>query len=68
VQFDEKKRWLTMERGLVKMFFNLGGEPVEFANTDRLSALLTSRNDVEATAEKIVLPPDTLAIVSGETA
>jgi maltooligosyltrehalose trehalohydrolase len=68
VKFDEKKRWLTMERGLVKVFFNLGGEPVEFANTDRLSALLTSRSDVEVTEEKIVLPADTLAILSGETA
>jgi maltooligosyltrehalose trehalohydrolase len=67
VQFDEKKRWLTMERGLVTVFCNLGGDAVEFGNTNRLSPLLTSRKDVEATEEKIVLPPDTLAILSGET-
>jgi maltooligosyltrehalose trehalohydrolase len=68
VQFDEKKRWLTMERGLVKVFCNLGGGAVEFGNTNRLSSLLISRSDVEVTEEKVVLPPDTLAILSGETA
>jgi maltooligosyltrehalose trehalohydrolase len=65
VQFDEKKRWLTMERGSVKVFCNLGGAAVEFGNTNRLSSLLISRSDVEVTEEKIVLPPDTLAILSG---
>jgi len=67
VEFDEKKRWLTMERGLLKVFCNLGGGPVEFANAGRLSLLLASRKDVDATEEKIVLPPDTLAILSGES-
>ena len=66
VEFDEKKRWMTMERGLVKVFWNLGGAPVEFANTGRLSLLLASRKDVDVTEEKVVLPPDTLAILSGE--
>jgi maltooligosyltrehalose trehalohydrolase len=64
VQFDEKKRWLTMERGLVKMFCNLGDAPVEFNKPERISLLLTSRKDVEEVEEKVVLPPDTLAILS----
>jgi maltooligosyltrehalose trehalohydrolase len=62
VQFDEKKRWLTMERGLVKVFCNLGDAPVEFDKPKRISLLLASRKDVEEVEEKIVLPPDTLAI------
>jgi maltooligosyltrehalose trehalohydrolase len=66
VRFDEKKRWMTMERGLMKVFCNLGGGPVEFANTGRL-LVLASREDVEATEERILLPPDTVAILSGET-
>jgi maltooligosyltrehalose trehalohydrolase len=66
VQFDEKKRWLTMERGSVKVFCNLGDAPVSFKNSERTPLLLASRKDVEAMEEKIVLPPDTLAILSAE--
>jgi maltooligosyltrehalose trehalohydrolase len=66
VQFDEKKRWLTMERGPVKVVCNLGDDPVEFANPEQFSLLLTSREDVMATPLKIVLPSDTLAILSRE--
>jgi maltooligosyltrehalose trehalohydrolase len=67
VEFDEKKRWLTMERGLVKVFCNLGDGPAEFANADQLALLLASHKDVEATEEKVVLPPNTVAILSRET-
>jgi maltooligosyltrehalose trehalohydrolase len=68
VQFDENKRWLTMERGQVKVMCNLGDVPVEFDNPEQLSLLLASREDVAATPTKIVLPPDTLAILSSESA
>jgi maltooligosyltrehalose trehalohydrolase len=64
VQFDEKKRWLTMERGLVKVFCNLGKAAVEFRNPERSSVLLTSRGDVVVAEGKIILPPDTLAMVN----
>ena len=66
VEFDEDKRWLTMERGLVTVMLNLGTEPVEFENRGRLPLLLASRSDVEVTEEKVVLPPDRLAILSSE--
>jgi maltooligosyltrehalose trehalohydrolase len=66
VQFDEKKRWLTMERGLVKVFCNLGDAPVEFDKPKQVSLLLASRKDVEEVEKKIVLPPDTLAILSAD--
>jgi len=66
VEFDEKKRWLTMERGLVKVFSNLGTAPVEFRKPERTSIVLASRGDVVVAEEKIMLPPDTLAIFSGE--
>lgn len=68
VLFDEKKRWLVMDRGLVKVMFNLGEGPVEFDVPDRLRLMLASRGDVEMTEKNVVLPPDTLAILSGETA
>jgi maltooligosyltrehalose trehalohydrolase len=66
VEFDEKKRWLTMERGLVKVFSNLGIAPVEFRKPERASLVLASRGDVVVVEGKIMLPPDTLAIFSGE--
>ncbi len=66
VAFDEGKRWLTMERGLVKVMLNLGVEPVEFENPGSLPLLLASSGDVAVTEEKVVLPPDRLAIIGGE--
>jgi maltooligosyltrehalose trehalohydrolase len=66
VQFDEKKRWLTMDRGQVRVMFNLGAEAVELENPALLPLLLASREGVHARAAKVLLPPDSLAILSGE--
>jgi maltooligosyltrehalose trehalohydrolase len=66
VQFDEKKRWLTMERGLVKVMCNLGDAPVEFDQPKNFRLVLASRDDVKVAQGKIVLAPNTLAIFSGE--
>jgi maltooligosyltrehalose trehalohydrolase len=66
VEFDEKKRWLTMERGVVKVCSNLGNAPVEFLEPEGASLVLTSREDVVVVEGKIMLPPDTLAIFSAE--
>jgi len=67
VEFDETKRWLTMERGPVKVFCNLGSAAVEFRKPERTSLVLASRGDVVVAEGKIMLPPDTLAILSEET-
>ena len=64
--FDEEKKWLVMERGAVTVMCNLGAESVELENSRRLPLLLASRGDVEAEEGKVVLPPDTLALLSGE--
>ena len=64
--FDEEKRWLVMERGLVKVMCNLGGGPKEFEIGGQYQLLLASRADVRLADAKVVLPPNTLAIVSGE--
>jgi hypothetical protein len=39
---------------------------VEFDNPNRLPLLLRSRADVKVTKNGVVLPPDTLAVLSGE--
>lgn len=67
VAFDEALRWLRMERGLVTVLCNLGDEAVELDNPAGLPLLLASRADVRAGERKISLPPNTLAILSGES-
>jgi maltooligosyltrehalose trehalohydrolase len=66
VSFDEKARWMEMDRGPVKVMFNLGEAPAEFENPQRLRLALASCADVEVAEDKVILPPDTLAVLSGE--
>jgi maltooligosyltrehalose trehalohydrolase len=66
VSFDEDKKWLVMERGAVTVMCNLGGERVELDDLRRLPLVLASRGDVEAAEGRVMLPPDTLAVLSGE--
>jgi maltooligosyltrehalose trehalohydrolase len=63
---DEEKRWLVMERGSVTVMCNLGTEPVELENTGKLPLVLASRSDIAVAGDKVILPPDTLAVLSGE--
>jgi maltooligosyltrehalose trehalohydrolase len=66
VSFDEEKKWLVMDRGMVTVMCNLGTEAVELKNPRRLPLVLASCADVEVSGDKVTLPPDTLAIFSDE--
>ncbi|HZY64105.1 MAG TPA: malto-oligosyltrehalose trehalohydrolase [Edaphobacter sp.] len=66
VLFDEEKRWLTMERNMVLTMCNLGGEPVELEGAINRPLILASRDGVQVTEGKVLMPPHTLAIFSGE--
>ncbi|MEO6983138.1 MAG: malto-oligosyltrehalose trehalohydrolase [Edaphobacter sp.] len=66
VVFDEAKRWMVMDRGPVKVMFNLGNEAVELDNPGRLPLVLASSRDVAAKMEKVVLPANCLAVLSNE--
>ncbi len=66
VLFDEVQRWLTMERGQVLVMCNLGAAPVELENPGGLALVLASRDGVEVVEGGVVLPPDSLAVLSGE--
>jgi len=66
VLFDEKRQWLTMERGQVQVMCNLGSAAVELENPSGFPLVLASRGDVTATGGRVVLPPDSLAVLSGE--
>jgi len=50
---------------MVTVMCNLGRETVKLENSRRLPLLLASRADVVA-GDGVVLPPETLAILSGE--
>jgi maltooligosyltrehalose trehalohydrolase len=66
VRFDEERRWLMMERGAVTVVCNLGGERMMFENPKLISLVMASRADVKRTRSAVVVPPDTLAILSSE--
>ncbi len=67
VRFDEDKRWLTIDRGQVRMMCNLGEAPVELENPGQYPLLLASHGDIAIREDKVLLPPDRLAIFSCET-
>ncbi|WP_158943775.1 malto-oligosyltrehalose trehalohydrolase [Granulicella sp. S190] len=64
--FDEEGRWLVMERGRVAMMCNLGQKQLELPASERLSLLLGSQSGVEIKGGKVILPADSVAILSGE--
>ncbi len=66
VQFDEDKRWLVMERGAMTVVCNLGSELIEFENPSRIPLVMASSPEVKVRKSAVVLPPDSLAILSTE--
>jgi maltooligosyltrehalose trehalohydrolase len=66
VRFDEVRRFLAMERGAVTVMCNLGDELMEFENPKRIPLVMASSPDIKVTRSAVVLPPDTLAILSSE--
>jgi len=68
VKFDEEKQWLTIARGQVLVLCNLGVESVKLENPGEFPLALASCDDVEVTDGKVLLPPDSIAILSAEKA
>ncbi|HEX3967096.1 MAG TPA: malto-oligosyltrehalose trehalohydrolase [Edaphobacter sp.] len=64
--FDEDKKWLVMERGVVTVMCNLGPAPVKLENSRRLAVVLASRSDIGVAEDGVRLPPDTLVVLSEE--
>ena len=71
VAFDEDDRWLIMDRkgdhGAVRVLCNLGDQPVELPNPDSLPVVLASPDGLQTVEGKILLPPDSVAILSNES-
>ena len=66
VEYNEDQRWLVMERGLVKVICNLGSEAVEFEILDGYSLLLASRAEIRVEATKVIVPAQSVVIISAE--
>ncbi len=66
VEFDGEEKWLLMVRGLVRVALNLGTDAKSFAIPDGARLLLSSNASVREKDGQVVLPPDTLAILSSE--
>jgi maltooligosyltrehalose trehalohydrolase len=66
VRFNEQGRLLVMERGAVVVMCNFGSQPAEVAHSREFPLLLASRPGVEIEGGSVVLPKETVAILSGE--
>ena len=66
VRFDERQRWLVMDRGRVKVMCNLGAAPVELESEAGYRLVLRSSDLVQAQGEMVVLPPAGFAVLSAE--
>jgi maltooligosyltrehalose trehalohydrolase len=66
IHFDERKSWLAMQRGLVRVLVNLGAEPAEFAVEEGYRVVAESKDGVTISGKTISLPVNSLAILSAE--
>jgi len=64
--FDERRRWLVFERGVVTVMCNLGTEKVERPHLRRMQLLLASKAGVVVKDGSVELPADSVAILSSE--
>jgi maltooligosyltrehalose trehalohydrolase len=63
-EYDQQARWLTVRRGPVTVAANLGADPWSFA-AGRATLLAASDPKVKQTRKGLMLPPDTVAILTG---
>ena len=66
VQSDEKKKWLVMDRGLVRVICNLGGEDASFEVPEGYELAACSMDGIKAAGGMVTMPPDGFAVLSGE--
>ena len=66
VQSSEVDRWLVMDRGTVRVLANLGQQDASFEVPDGFRVVLVSREMAGPDAGKIVVPPNSLAVLSSE--
>jgi len=62
--FDEHAKWLRMERGMIAVICNLGDHEQTFHESEDSCIVLASRRSIEMSRGKVVLPLDSVAVVS----
>lgn len=66
VKFSEEKRWLLMTRGDVRLVCNLGTELHRCPVPEDHRLVMQSSEEVRIDGKDVVVPPDTVAILSSE--
>jgi maltooligosyltrehalose trehalohydrolase len=66
VRWSEADRWLAIDRGGVQVLANLGRQEARFEVAQGFRVALLSREIAGANAGKMVLPANTLAVLSSE--
>jgi maltooligosyltrehalose trehalohydrolase len=64
VTLDEQVKWLRMERGTIAVICNLGDREQAFHESNNSCVVLASRSSIQVCQGKLVLPPDSVAVVS----
>jgi maltooligosyltrehalose trehalohydrolase len=73
VRYDEAQRWIAIDRGGIQILCNLGNEAVTFNLAENFHLALVSHEaarphtNILSSEKNIVLPPETLAILSSES-
>jgi maltooligosyltrehalose trehalohydrolase len=65
VTFDEHQNWIRMQRGTITAICNLGISEHSFAVPPESTILLASRAAPQNVAAKVMLPPNTIAVLAG---
>jgi maltooligosyltrehalose trehalohydrolase len=64
VHFDEAKRWLIMDRDTMKIVCNLGDQAVDLDGCEGCQLILSSKDDIQLTGDKVYLPASRFAILA----
>jgi maltooligosyltrehalose trehalohydrolase len=64
VTFDEQAKWVRIERGTIAVICNFGDREQAFHESENSRVVLASRNSIQVSQGKLVLPPDSVAVVS----
>jgi maltooligosyltrehalose trehalohydrolase len=67
VQWSEQERWLAMDRGGVQVLVNLGSQEKSFEMPAGFGVKLVSREIAGEREGKLLLPANTLAVISLES-
>jgi maltooligosyltrehalose trehalohydrolase len=64
VILDDQAKWLRMERETIAVIYNLGDRERVFDESELSRVILASQNGIALGQGKLLLPPDSVAVVS----